>query len=120
MSSLFNQTNISPGTAFGGSSNFSAGITLNGISLGGSGAGNPLIIQPSNQLFLGDGAGLTGFYGVSSIAYATVPAGVTPALNLNIGGISSIQLNNLSSLQAGAFTVNAPLMFSTMKGYGWA
>ena len=121
MSAYFNQTNIAPGTSFANpGNNFSAGINLNGITLLGGGAGQSTVLQPTSELFMGDGVGQSANYGISSIKMATPAGGLTSVMNFNIGGISSIQLTNLSSLQAGAYTVNAPRLLSTIVGNGWA
>lgn len=114
MSALFNQTNLTPGTTFA-SGGGQTSITLGGISVIGGAAGTSLVIQPANEIFLGNGSGGTAFYGLSTISYNT-GAGKYDFLT---AGVSTIALANLSSIQAGAFTVNAVALMSTVKGNNW-
>jgi len=120
MSAYHNQTNISPGTLFSGlNGNFPEGITIgNTISI--QGGANALVIQPASELFLGDGAGGTARYNISTISYVGATPGSVPFLTWNGAANPSFQLANLSSLNAGAFTVNAVQAVSSLKGYGWA
>jgi len=114
MSALFNQTNLTTGTSFASGVSGNT-LTLGGIAVSGGGAGTSLVIQPARELFLGDGAGGTAFYGISTIAYANA----TGTYNFLATNVSTIALGSLSSLQAGAFTVNAISLLSTVRGNNW-
>lgn len=121
MSALFNQTNINPTTSFFTSgSNFPTGINLQGTFL--SGNGTTLFIQPNTEIFLGDGAGLTAKYNISSMVYINPTAGATQFLNLqNTGvGVPNFVLNNVSTLtfsEAGVAgsNINITALASTLK-----
>jgi hypothetical protein len=121
MSSLFNQTNIAPGTAFatGGGSNFPSGITVGSVGIQAGGQG--LVIQPVNEIFLGDGVGGTAKYGVSSIAF--IETGMGTATFLKIEDFNNanpnFRLTNLSTLSAvdtvSGNDINITALASTLK-----
>jgi hypothetical protein len=121
MSSLFNQTNIAPGTPFsgGGGSNFPNGLAVGGISL--QAGGTSFLVQPANEIFLGDGAGGTALYGISSIAMVNAVMGSASFLNITdfSNANPNFRLTNLSTLtavnSAGGNDINITALASTLK-----
>lgn len=146
MSALFNQTNISPGTAFAtgsGGSNFSNGIiigtdasylTTNTLN------SNPVYptFWESNSLAslsLINAAGIQTFEPISQTTsclykFDTIvfedSSGfqgfiqIDNSAPLNVNSNVVIKLSGISSITSGQYTVDANKLLSTVQGYGWA
>jgi len=120
MSSLFNQTNIAPGTSFAqNTTNFPNGITVGGIGIQAGGVG--LLVQPANEIFLGDGVGGTAKYGISSITMINATLGTAPLATLvdSVAANPNFRLTNLSTLtavnSAGGNDINITALASTLR-----
>lgn len=117
-----NFTNANPTTSFFTSgSDFPLGITIGGgTSLVSN--GTSVLIQPAQEIILGDGVGSTARYNISSISYVNPVAGSSQFLNLqNTGaGVPNFVLNNISTLTfsesgvAGS-NINLTALASTLK-----
>jgi hypothetical protein len=116
-----NFTNANPFTPYGGGSNFPLGVGIGG-GTAIIGNGTSMLIQPATEIFLGDGAGSTARYNISSISYVNPIAGSSQFLNLqNTGaGVPNFVLNNVSTLTfsetgvAGS-NINLTALASTLK-----
>ena len=117
-----NFTNANTTTSyFSSSSNFPLGIGIGGGTTV-TGNGTSMLIQPATEIFLGDGAGLTARYNISSMSYVNPTAGTSQFLNFQntTPGVPNFALNNISTLTANDLgvtgsNINLSALVSTLK-----